>query len=90
MPCSDGGPTREQVEQERQDHQTMTRLSCDRCREIEARGGVVPEWAQSWWQKHKRHDAARLEREAVARRQQEIRMKALSKLTKAEREELGV
>lgn len=90
MPCSDGAPSREQLERENRDHQTMTRLACDRCREIEARGGVVPEWAREWWQEHKRRDAERLRRDAQGRREAEIRKNAIAKLTPEERAELGV
>ena len=90
MPCSDGGPSREQIEREQRDHQTMTRLACDRCREIEARGGTVPAWAQEWWQEHKRRDDDRQQRETQAQREAEIRKRAISKLTPEEREELGV
>ena len=90
MPCSDGGPSREQIEREHRDHQTMTRLACDRCREIESRGGIVPAWAQEWWTEHKRRDNERLERETKAQSEAEIRKQAIAKLTPEEREELGV
>jgi len=90
MPCHDAGPSREETERSRRDHQTMTRLACDRCREIEARGGTVPEWAQEWWTNHKRKDAERLERDLRAQREAKIRAHAIAKLTPEEREELGV
>lgn len=38
MPCTDGGPSREQIERDHRNHQAIIRLACDRCREIEARG----------------------------------------------------
>ena len=90
MPCSDGGPSREQIEQDARFHQTMTRLSCDRCRELEARDGKVPKWAAEWWENHQAHDAQRLTEQAEARRQYQVRKKALSKLTPEERDELGL
>ena len=90
MPCSDGGPSYEQVEQEERDLKTMTRLACDRCKEIEARGGNVPAWAMEWWTRHKAKDRERLKEDAVARRESKIRKTALAKLTKKEREELGL
>lgn len=75
---------------DRKAHQTMTRLSCDRCREIEARGGVVPEWAREWWDAHKLEDKRRLELEEAVRKGAEIRKRAIAKLTPEERSELGV
>lgn len=90
MPCTDNGPSREQIERQQRDHQTMTRLSCDRCREIEYRGGTVPEWAREWWEDHKQRDAEQLKQNARARQDARIRQKAIAKLTKREREELGV
>jgi hypothetical protein len=90
MPCSDSGPSREEIERESRDHQTMTRLSCDRCREIESRGGTVPSWGQEWWQEHKLRDAERLKRDHKVQREAEIRKQAIAKLTPEEREELGV
>lgn len=66
------------------------RLACDRCRELEKREGKVPEWAESWWQDHKKHDAHRMQEEAQARKEAAIRQRALAKLTPEEREELGV
>lgn len=68
----------------------MTRLSCDRCREIEARGGTVPEWAMDWWQRHKQEDEERLRTETAAVESAVIRARAIRKLSREEREELGV
>jgi hypothetical protein len=91
MPCqSDYSPSYEELQRERQMRDTETRLACDRCRELEARGGVVPELARGWWEKHKAEDAARLAAEIRAKRDAEVRAKAISKLTPEERAELGV
>lgn len=90
MPCADGGPSREETELERRFERVMTRLSCDRCNEIEARGGKVPAWAQEWWKAHQWIDNRRLEESAKVRRQREIRNRAVAKLTKEERAELGL
>lgn len=89
MPCQ-SEPDYEQSEQEQRFLKTMTRLSCDRCRELENRDGKVPEWAQEWWAHHKAEDAERLKESAEARRSNKVRERALSKLTKEEREEIGV
>ncbi len=90
MPCSDGGPSYEQTQRDAEEHQILTRLACDRCREIEARGGLVPTWAQEWWTDHKREDAEREAQNQRAKQEAAIRRRAIAKLTPEEREELGV
>ena len=70
--------------------QTVIRLACDRCRELETRGGAVPEWAKEFWDEHKQRDEERLQREAKAQHGAEIRKQAIAKLTPEERSELGV
>lgn len=90
MPCSGGGPSREDQEREARDQDTLARLACDRCRELEARGGTVPEWAREWWVDHKKQDAERARREKAAKTSAKIRKQAIAKLSKAERDELGV
>ena len=89
MPCRD---ERDHLpgEEDNINHQIMTRLSCDRCREIEARGGTVPDWAKGWWDEHKKADASRIVREQEAKRASEVRQRAIDKLTPEERAELGV
>jgi hypothetical protein len=90
MPCTDAGPTWEQQEQEQRFNTTMTRLSCDRCRELIKRNGSVPEWAKEWWEYHKAEDRERLKESAQARKENQVRSRAIAKLTNEEREELGV
>jgi hypothetical protein len=90
MPCSDSGPSREEIEHDYQMRQVATRLACDRCRELLKREGCVPVWAAAWWAEHQAQDAKRLERDRQAQREAKIRERALSKLTQEERDELGV
>lgn len=49
-----------------------------------ARGELI-----EWWKEHKREDAIRRAREEAVARREELKQKALSKLTPAEREVLG-
>lgn len=42
---------------------TITRLACDRCKDLESKG-EVPEWAARWWDLHKLADVEREKREA--------------------------
>ena len=89
MPCMDGGPTREELERERADFETITRLACDRCQELEGSGDPIPPWAASWWARHKVADARRARRQEAIQRDQEAREAALAKLTPQERAALG-
>lgn len=91
MPCYQDPYERSprQVEEDlkyQEDIDIMTRLACDRCREIERRGGLVPGWAAQWWLEHRRADDVR----PGFARDNYVRMMAIAKLTDAEREELGV
>lgn len=92
MPCTYYEPdyTQQELKEIREEKNTVTRLACDRCKELEIREGRVPDWAVKWWKKHKQLDAKR--EAASLKRQKEIaiRVQALSKLTKEERNELGV
>lgn len=99
MPCVSGDmpPTpaeraaeRKSMERKRKLDDAMTRLACDRCRELEARSGEVPEWAVEWWKIHKKEDERRIQKEVAARKSAEVRKQAIAKLSKEEREELGV
>lgn len=85
MPCMDYGPIYTD-----EHHQTLTRLACDRCREIEARGGKVPSFAKKWWDEHKQRDEELLKSSKKAIISSKIRAKAVKKLTPEEREELGL
>lgn len=67
----------------------MTRLACDRCRQLESKG-ELPTWALEWWTSHKRRDEERVASEARAKKEAAVRKKALAKLTQEERDELGV
>lgn len=89
MPCSDGGPSYDDLQRQARDRDTVTRLACDRCKWLE-KTGEVPEWAREWWESHKAEDRRRIQEDAQARREEQIRKRALSKLTKEEREELGL
>jgi hypothetical protein len=52
--------------------------------------GVTRAEFDEWWKLHQRRDAARRAREAADAKAAALRKKAASKLTKAEREALGV
>jgi hypothetical protein len=70
--------------------ETLTRLACDRCLELEARGNVIPPWAEDWWKEHKIKDKRERKESEKAKRYAQIRATALAKLTKEERDELGL
>jgi hypothetical protein len=68
---------------------TLTRLSCEYCHQLEQHGIPVPLYAKTWWEEHKRMDAEREAREEAEKRATILRMVALSKLTPDERQALG-
>ena len=100
MPCSDGGPSAEQVREER----GTPAVWCAVMRVLEAEGilgrvldscdwdeaGVTREEAVGWWAGHKRRDAERRAWEADARRKEELAAHARQKLSPEEREALGL
>jgi hypothetical protein len=83
-------PSPEQVRQEREDLETIVRLACMYCREQESHGWKVPEFARSWWRRHKKDDAKREAAEQRERRKEAIAHEARAKLTQEEREALGI
>ena len=90
MPCSDGGYSQEYLDQQDRFKKTMTRLACDRCKELIAREGGVPDWATEWWEHHQAADKERQRTDAKVRKEAQIRKQAIAKLTPEERAELGV
>ena len=90
MPCSDGGPSAEDMILIQARHDTAARLACEYCQSLERAGQTVPEWAQEWWQEHQDDDRVRKAIEEATERNEKLRLKAVSKLTKEEREALGI
>ena len=89
MPCVTDRPSG-WIDVDGEVYAVVVRLACDRCKEIEARGGEVPGFAKDWWESHKIADARRLAGEELAQRQEGLRRNAIAKLTPEERAELGV
>ncbi len=90
MPCRDYQNEDDRLNLSASELNIMIRLACDRCQEIESRGGEIPMWAVEWWENHKRQDEEQSQRTEEARRSSDIRKKAIAKLTQQERDELGV
>lgn len=59
MPCSDGGPSYSDEQQEKLDN--VTRLLCNRCKIIESKGYLnkIDSETRNWYLKHKELDAIR-------------------------------
>lgn len=89
MPCTSGSNF-EEIAVNRDHLDIITRLACDRCRWLEGSGLEIPHEAIQWWRRHKELDRARIEKEEREKRLAEIRKKAAEKLTKEEREALGL
>ena len=52
--------------------------------------GVSRKSVEAWWKRHKKEDAARLAREAAAKRKDDLRKIAIGKLSAEELEVLGI
>ncbi len=93
MPCSDGGPSYEQIQQEKEFHLAGTRLACAHCKHLIANGLPIPDYAKDWWAAHKAEDARREREERakleLAKKKQKIE-EARAKLTPQQRAELGL
>lgn len=89
MPCHSELSSQE-IEVLHKYNEVQMRLACDRCKELEARGGEVPDWAKEWWAIHKQRDEQQRKHEEEAARSFQIRQQAILKLTSEERNELGV
>lgn len=63
----------------------LTRLACDRCKDIIARGKKIPKWAQDWWEYHQEEDKQHKQMDKEEREEEKLRKQALAKLTKEER-----
>jgi hypothetical protein len=100
MPCSDGGPSPEQI----RDQRSIPAMLCglltvlERSDNLDAvldamdwtEAGVSREWFDHWWPEHKREDAERRAWEAAERSRLAERRAALEKLSPAERAALGI
>lgn len=100
MPCSDGGPSYEQIQEQR----NIPAILCALLSSLEARGsldealiacdwaeaGVSRQWTEAWWRRHKVEDAERREREERHRDREALREATLRKLTGEEKSILGL
>ncbi len=99
MPCSDGGPTREQVENQnlrlnvgdlKIQNDMLANLICRLCTVLEdkGQGRVIKEapLVGDWWEAHKKFDAERKRIEDETK----VKENALSKLSAAEKSALGI
>lgn len=95
MPCrdynDDWGITNQRT-QERLDN--VTRLLCAVLQSTDKRGITTQlyniEGLEDWWEDHKHRDKIRKQAEAKQRKQEQLKENALGKLTKEEKEALGL
>lgn len=98
MPCSDSDryPTDAQRMKEKVDK--LTRMLCGVMKEVERCAKVrlavrmknLDGELLDWWEEHKSVDAERIEREEAQRRLQQVRKRALQKLSDEEKDALGI
>lgn len=98
MPCNDGGPSTNEVE-----YANSNALLCAIVRVLEKSGNLDHvlneiDWAEAgvtkatffaWWERHKRMDGERRQREAETARVAALRRSAEAKLTPEEREAMN-
>lgn len=106
MPCNDGGYTSEQLQQQKIDcYAVLLCEACSLLEQakIEHLGGAKPTSLVTerafrfasvelleWWIHHQEIDRKRLAEEKAAKKKAELKSKALKKLTKEEKEALGI
>lgn len=90
MPCYDG-INNIQIPKLKSDKNTyeLKDAFCSACRALEEAGIEIPSAAKRAWAKHKKEDDKRLKQE-VEKQYQALRKSGLSKLTKAEKDALGL
>lgn len=100
MPCTGGGPSHEQVLDERR----VTAALCAILRAFAGNGslesvldaidyenaGITRAWIVAWWEDHQRADRNRIAREQEAIERNELARSARAKLSSAERQALGL
>lgn len=100
MPCSDGGPSNEQV----RDQRNIPAMLCALATALEDsglldsvletvdynEGGITRQWFDYWWADHKVEDQRRRAQERERKEAIIRRAAALNKLTPEERAALGV
>jgi hypothetical protein len=91
MPCSSEYPSESLLYANNQ-NDTLTRLLCAACKELEKLKGKEPKDRElrHWWRKHKAWDARRIAQEKILRERKQLIEMAKNKLTKEERKLLGV
>jgi hypothetical protein len=86
----DGGPSWQQVERDKRFNAAMSRLACDRCKDLISKGEEIPKWAREWWEVHQADDLQREREREEARREKMLKASALAKLSPEEKEILGI
>lgn len=105
MPCNGGYEDEVRVSREDvTEHRMLEASMCGLLTQLEKEGCLAlwlerVDWAEAgvkrktlemWWKKHKKEDEARLAREAAAKRKDDLRKIAISKLSPDELEVLGI
>lgn len=94
MPCyhtgSAEGDANLAAEEARREVTTLTRLLCQACERLEAHDIIMTRDVKSWWDRHKEIDATRRAAERALSEQEVRKAKALAKLSREERELLGL
>ena len=104
MPCRDGVYEDEVRVSRESEHRMLEASMCGLLTQLEKEGCLAlwlerVDWAEAgvkrktlemWWKKHKKEDEARRDREAAAKRKDDLRKIAIGKLSPDELEVLGI
>lgn len=89
MPCSDGGPSREEIGRENFRYEILLCSACSALENFNFNFALNPE-LDEWWDKHKKVDEARIARELKEKLEREhaveiAKKKTINQLTKEEK-----
>lgn len=88
MPCEYESPL-DRERRQRNELDKLTRMLCETCKQATRTGITLRPEVRAWWEQHQKADARRLEEEAEAARQDQLRNQALTRLSDEERKALG-
>jgi hypothetical protein len=74
------------------DDDILEEVACAACRTLQQLGKLylAPKLVQKWWELHTKKDLEKAKQESAEKKKKELKQKALLKLSKEEKEALGI